>query len=584
MLDRGQQISVYKIDEILTYHTTHICCLTEDPFFHSTVLLKVYPVEFLTDDQQRNSFEKALEKHLPLEHPSIAPVFDSGVEGEYFYYTTNYNHEVSLTDQAKAGMSSEKILKVVRDLSCALEYAVEQGAGCGDLSSDDIYFNDDNLALIADFGIEYSIECFRENKDLQCSVAQLLEQLGGLQLQLLRPSKQDYSGRELELIAGIENKDIQRLTERYFTKNEDSYQSFTELIDAIDSILEEPPVETRPVVQNKSLDVCSNTGISGQQRDQVLPHVRQLISEKNHYKTLLDEALLNQHKTQDQLEQALVKVDQVNQLQLSAPKNITVIPPQRKKIAGWVFVGFVFGIILSGGFGYSLQEKKSKDIIPLSVVEKPLLEAQPLAVEVETKEQVIEEPVVLVKETIPDQQPMAEVDVQKREDITLLVEQEQPWLPAGEEFSTGAIPLSEAVAMESPIEQSSSTGVFSTIEREVLLSNLSDWSQSWSEQNPEVYFSHYSEQYRPEQGGSRQDWLKSRRSRLQRPAWIKVQLDDVKIRQLASNRVQIKFKQDYRSDYYQDQIMKSLNLIKENGMWKILTERSLGRVDIVATR
>ena len=63
-----------------------------------------------------------------------------------------------------------------------------------------------------------------------------------------------------------------------------------------------------------------------------------------------------------------------------------------------------------------------------------------------------------------------------------------------------------------------------------------------------------------------------------RPQWIELDIDDIRVRKVSDDRIQVKLKQHYRSDFYQDQIFKSINLIKEEGEWRILMERSLGMV------
>jgi len=65
---------------------------------------------------------------------------------------------------------------------------------------------------------------------------------------------------------------------------------------------------------------------------------------------------------------------------------------------------------------------------------------------------------------------------------------------------------------------------------------------------------------------------------LERPAWIHVFYNDLRLNFVSENHVQIKLKQTYQSDVYQDEIRKSLNLYKEEGQWRIVMERSLGPV------
>lgn len=598
MLEPGKQISVYKIKEVLNEETTHVCCLTDDPFFHSAVLLKVYQTDFLADKQQRKEFAEQLEKVLLLEHPSIAPVFDSGFEGECFYYTTNYNYQASLLDRSATGLSSEEVLKIVRDLGSALEAAVACGLWHGNLKFDDIYFGDNTQVVIADFGIDHCCKCFMANQESAWSEAQAIEDLGRLQLQLLRPSDTDNRGRELELLSGIENEKLKKQTERFFIENEDRYRSFSELLDALDSIMESPPLETRPMVQQKSIQVCNDNGITQQQREQVLPHVRQLIAEKNHYKALLDEALLGQNKTASELKQTLSELEQLGQLQLKAPEGYR--PENRKKMATWILGGFLLGVILSGSYGYTLQQKNPNSTIPEHEVEKPFVKA-PLEISApKVAPVVVEKPVFTQTPVVHNQLPNegntpdpGEKETeesafqqvkQKQEPIPVIAAAPlQQWWPAGGEFSAVETELQSKASVATEVADISAVANLSRAEQEEIFQHLLSWTDSWSEQRAAEYFSHYSQQYRPELGRSREEWLMMRKTRLQRPDWIKVEIKNISMRRQAENQVQVKFQQIYRSNSYHDQILKSLNLVVENGGWKILTERSLGRVDLVAS-
>jgi hypothetical protein len=160
--------------------------------------------------------------------------------------------------------------------------------------------------------------------------------------------------------------------------------------------------------------------------------------------------------------------------------------------------------------------------------------------------------------------------------------QSQQWWPVGQEFDlavTAEKSTTVIAAVENPELES-----LSQKERGDILQELSGWIDSWTERDSTLYLSYYSDKYRPEPGTSRKIWLTTRRDRLQRPDWIKVVMQGIKLRKLAGNKVQVKFQQHYHSNLYQDQIWKSLNLVNEKGAWKIITERSLGRVGLVAGR
>ncbi len=162
--------------------------------------------------------------------------------------------------------------------------------------------------------------------------------------------------------------------------------------------------------------------------------------------------------------------------------------------------------------------------------------------------------------------------------------------PAQPEVSTFAEPSASAAeggletpVATAPVAQAEPVGVPPEVlsadlgenERE-LVEALYGWARAWSEQDSDAYLSHYSESYRPSGGLTRSDWKSQRRSRLNRPDWILVSLSDFEIVETGANRYRVKLTQTYRSDYYEDRTLKSINMIRENAQWKIFMERSLG--------
>ena len=156
-----------------------------------------------------------------------------------------------------------------------------------------------------------------------------------------------------------------------------------------------------------------------------------------------------------------------------------------------------------------------------------------------------------------------------------------PAVPAAgtQEVETAALPASEpepeaqepAVGVSPEVLQ----GELDPTERE-LVSALNGWARAWSEQDVEGYLSHYSSDYRPPGGLSLREWQEQRRDRLRRPDWILVSLDDFQIVPTGRDRFRLKMTQTYRSDYYEDKTLKSINLLREDSGWKIYMERSLG--------
>jgi hypothetical protein len=101
------------------------------------------------------------------------------------------------------------------------------------------------------------------------------------------------------------------------------------------------------------------------------------------------------------------------------------------------------------------------------------------------------------------------------------------------------------------------------------------WAAAWSEQSVDDYLAAYSEQFVPPDGLERREWAARRRDRVQRPAWIRVTLGDMRQTVLGASRVRVDFEQRYETGSYADVVRKSLELVWEAGGWQIAAERVL---------
>ncbi len=97
------------------------------------------------------------------------------------------------------------------------------------------------------------------------------------------------------------------------------------------------------------------------------------------------------------------------------------------------------------------------------------------------------------------------------------------------------------------------------------------WAAAWSEQRVDDYLGFYGSDYAPS-GMSRREWESQRRVRIARPDFIDVEVESIAVRPAGSGRVQVRFFQSYRSDSYQDRVVKVLDLEREDGGWKIVQE------------
>ncbi len=107
-----------------------------------------------------------------------------------------------------------------------------------------------------------------------------------------------------------------------------------------------------------------------------------------------------------------------------------------------------------------------------------------------------------------------------------------------------------------------------------IVDTLNAWAAAWSSQRIEDYLAFYSNRFRSPQGEGIEVWRQQRTSRLARPAYIRVDVSTPKIEVLAEHRVRVTFEQSYRSDIYVDWAMKTLELVREGGSWKIIAEQA----------
>lgn len=104
---------------------------------------------------------------------------------------------------------------------------------------------------------------------------------------------------------------------------------------------------------------------------------------------------------------------------------------------------------------------------------------------------------------------------------------------------------------------------------------LQRWSEAWASQEVRRYLAQYSENFVPADGSPPSAWRDQRVQRISSPEFIEIQISNPRLREISADRVAIEFTQGYRSDRFQDQTRKRLELALEQGRWRIVGERSL---------
>jgi len=100
---------------------------------------------------------------------------------------------------------------------------------------------------------------------------------------------------------------------------------------------------------------------------------------------------------------------------------------------------------------------------------------------------------------------------------------------------------------------------------------LERWKRAWEKKDLNRYMACYDKTFRS-RGMNRWAWKKHRKRLNQKFQIVKVDIRDLKVRQVSKRTAQVTFRQDYQADQYQDIGLKTITLIRRGQQWKIKKE------------
>jgi tetratricopeptide (TPR) repeat protein len=107
-----------------------------------------------------------------------------------------------------------------------------------------------------------------------------------------------------------------------------------------------------------------------------------------------------------------------------------------------------------------------------------------------------------------------------------------------------------------------------------VLKAVNAWAEAWSKKNADAYLAHYAKDFKTPGKESRAEWEKSRRARITAPKSISVSIGAPKVTMNGADRATVSFRQSYKSDVLKSNSQKTLVLVKSDGAWKIVEEKS----------
>jgi tetratricopeptide (TPR) repeat protein len=107
-----------------------------------------------------------------------------------------------------------------------------------------------------------------------------------------------------------------------------------------------------------------------------------------------------------------------------------------------------------------------------------------------------------------------------------------------------------------------------------VLKAVNGWAEAWSKKDADGYLAHYAKEFKAPGGEARDAWEKTRRARIAAPKSIAVGVESPKVTMTAADRATVTFRQSYRSDVLKSNSRKTLVMVRTDGRWQIVEEKS----------
>lgn len=147
-------IGRYEIIEELGNGEMASVYLARDPFIKRDVAIKVLAYELTQDPLFISFFYQEAEAIASLEHPTIVPIYDFGLQGVQPYIVMRYMPNGSLRSRLKQrGLNRQELCDLMGRLAEGLDEAHSLGIVHRDVKPSNILFNQTYDAFLTDFGL-----------------------------------------------------------------------------------------------------------------------------------------------------------------------------------------------------------------------------------------------------------------------------------------------------------------------------------------------------------------------------------------------------------------------------------------------
>jgi Flp pilus assembly protein TadD len=109
---------------------------------------------------------------------------------------------------------------------------------------------------------------------------------------------------------------------------------------------------------------------------------------------------------------------------------------------------------------------------------------------------------------------------------------------------------------------------------EEVLEAVNGWARAWSKKDADAYLAYYASDFKTPGSEARAEWEKTRRARITAPKSIAVGVEAPKVTMSGADRATVTFRQNYRSEVLKSNSRKTLVMVRSNGRWQIVEEKS----------
>jgi outer membrane protein assembly factor BamE len=111
-----------------------------------------------------------------------------------------------------------------------------------------------------------------------------------------------------------------------------------------------------------------------------------------------------------------------------------------------------------------------------------------------------------------------------------------------------------------------------------VMAALNAWATAWKTRDEEAYLAAYAANFQPPGGLTRSEWEKRRRLLLGLSRNIDLKIDGHAFESVTEDKAQVSFRQFYRSDSFQDAVIKQLKFVRVDNLWLIEDEKVLAPI------